>query len=121
MTRIQALLLGEAASYVIAALFHAGVVVRGYHHREASIAESLIAAVLLTGLVVGLLRPRWTRLAALWSQSFALLLTFVGVFVIVIGVGPRTVPDVVYHIAIVAVLIYGLVLASRPRSEARLS
>jgi hypothetical protein len=48
--------------------------------------------------------------------------TLVGVFVIIIGIGPRTVPDVVYHVTIVAVLIYGLVVAGRlPRGpeEAR--
>jgi hypothetical protein len=53
------------------------------------------------------------RMAALIAQAFALFWTLVGVFVIIIGIGPRTVPDVVYHIAIVAVLIYGLVVASR--------
>ncbi len=117
MRQIRLLLLGEAVSYLIASLFHVGVVIAGYRHREAFIAESIIAAVLFLGLVVGWMRPSWTRIAALWAQSFALLLTFVGLFVIIMGVGPRTVPDVVYHVAIVAVLIHGLVLASRPHSD----
>jgi hypothetical protein len=32
----------------------------------------------------------------------------VGIFTIVIGVGPRTIPDIGYHIGIVLVLIWGL-------------
>ena len=40
-------------------------------------------------------------------------------FVIIIGIGPRTIPDVVYHVAIVAVLIYGLLMASRMSSARR--
>ncbi|MGQ0810691.1 MAG: hypothetical protein ACT4OO_05640 [Nitrospiraceae bacterium] len=35
--------------------------------------------------------------------------TLVGVFTIIVGVGPRTTPDVVYHLAIVAVLFWGLI------------
>ena len=43
----------------------------------------------------------------------ALLGTLVGVFTIIIGIGPRTKPDIAYHVAIVAVLIWGLVAAAR--------
>ncbi len=41
-------------------------------------------------------------------------------FTIVVGVGPRTVPDIAYHVAIVAVLVWGLVVAKRaPVANAR--
>ena len=110
---IQALLLVEAASFAIASLVHAGILIDGYEHREARTAEGIIAIVLLGGLVLTWIRPAWTRTAALVAQAFALFWTLVGVFVIIIGIGPGTVPDVVYHVAIVAVLIYGLVVASR--------
>ena len=43
----------------------------------------------------------------------ALLGTLVGVFTIAIGVGPRTLPDIAYHVAIIAVLVGGLILAWR--------
>jgi hypothetical protein len=49
------------------------------------------------------------HLIGLIAQGFALLGTLVGVFTIAIGVGPRTVPDVAYHVLIVIVLISGLV------------
>jgi len=42
-----------------------------------------------------------------------LLGTLVGIFTIAIGVGPRTVPDIVYHVTIVIVLVSGLVVAAR--------
>jgi hypothetical protein len=41
------------------------------------------------------------------------------VFTITIGVGPRTLPDVAYHFAIMAVLIWGLVVAVRARLMTR--
>jgi hypothetical protein len=44
----------------------------------------------------------------------------VGILTIAIGVGPRTMPDALYHIAIVVVLVSGLVVAMRaPFNEAR--
>jgi protein-S-isoprenylcysteine O-methyltransferase Ste14 len=106
--RLRILLGFQGATYLIASLIHAGVAIDNNEHREAAIAEGLIAAVLFAGLLVTLARPELTRDAALGAQGFALALTCVGIFTIAIGVGPRTVPDVVYHIGIVAILIWGL-------------
>lgn len=112
---IRFLLLFEAAIFIIAALIHSGAFFGGYEHNEARIAESIIAAVLLLGFALSFARPFWTRAAGLVAQGFALFATGVGVFTIIVGVGPRTVPDVIYHAAIVIVLIYGLVVAARAR------
>lgn len=120
MSAIRAFLLFEAATFVVAALTHFELLVDDYEHREAGIAESVIAAVLLAGLALTWIRPGWTREAGLVSQLFALLGTLVGIFTIIIGVGPRTVPDVVYHIGIVAVLVWGLsICMRRPTGDAR--
>jgi hypothetical protein len=110
---IRLFLLFEGATYVIAALIHAGALVNGYEHPRARIAEGVIAVVLLGGLVLTWIAPEQTRRIALIAQGFALLGTFVGLFTIAIGIGPRTVPDVVYHAAIIAVLIWGLIVAKR--------
>lgn len=110
---IRTLLLVEAASFVTASLIHAGILIDGYEHRQARIAEGIIAIVLIAGFVLAWVRPTRARAAALAGQAFALFWTLVGVFTIIIGIGPRTVPDVVYHVAIVAVLSYGLVVARR--------
>jgi hypothetical protein len=49
------------------------------------------------------------------AQGFALLGTLVGIFTIVVGVGPRSVLDIIDHVAIVAVLVRGLVVSWRTR------
>ena len=116
---IRFFLLFEAATYVGAALVHFGILIGGYEHRAAGTAESVIAAVLLAGLATTWLTPAVTRGTGLAAQTFALLATLVGLFTIAIGVGPRTVPDLAYHVSIVAVLIWGLVVAKRTPSKPR--
>ena len=65
------------------------------------------------GAALTWLRPMWARAAGLSAQGFALLLTLVGITTIALGVGPQTPLDLVYHIAIVAVLIWGLAVTRR--------
>jgi hypothetical protein len=96
------------------------VLVNGYEHQQARIAESLTALVLLAGLALSWLHPAWTRQAAIAAQGFALLGTLVGLFTIALGVGPQTAPDVAYHLGVLAVLVWGLVAAARaPAGDAR--
>lgn len=114
MTRTRSFLLAEAASFATAALVHFGVLIHGYEHAKAGTAETVIAAVLVAGLAVTWIRPASTRAAGLAVQAFALLGTFVGLFTIAVGVGPRTAPDLAYHAGIVAVLLAGLVTTARP-------
>jgi hypothetical protein len=99
MRSIPTLLFVEAVAFAVAALVHFGVLVDGYQHAQARIAESLISVTLLGGL--------------------ALLGTLVGLAMIAIGVGPRTIPDVVYHVGIVIVLVWGLTVAQRAAPETR--
>ena len=110
------LLLFEAATYAITSAFHFGLVVSSYGHTEAGTAEAIIATVLVGGAVLASLRPAWLRPVAFGAQLFALLATFIGLYAIAVGFGPRTVPDVVYHLAIVVVVLGGLVLAARADS-----
>src|SRR5438552_7830180 len=116
---IRFFLLFEAATYVGAALAHFGIFVSGYEHRAAGTAESVIAGVLLIGWVATWARPTFNRGIGLATLTFALLGTFVGLFTSVLGVGTRPVPAFAYHISIVAVLIWGLVVAKRTPSGAR--
>ena len=111
---LRMLMLFEAATFIVAALIHSGALIIGYAHDKARIAESVIAIVLLGSVVSTWIWPAWGRRAAMAGQGFALLLTLIGVFTIIVGVGPRTVPDIVYHVAIVAVLVWGLIIAKRP-------
>jgi hypothetical protein len=110
---VRLFLLFEGASFVLAALVHLGVIPVGDAHRSAAIAESLIGAVLLVALALTFVLPDLTHGIGIVAQSFALLGTLVGVFTIAIGVGPRTLPDLIYHAVILLVLAWGLVVTMR--------
>lgn len=114
---IRAFMLFEAATFIVASSIHAGLLVAGYGHHAAHVAETVIACVLLASVAATWIQPRWTRGAGLAGQGFALLATLVGIATIIIGIGPRTVPDIIYHICIVIVLVWGLVFAVRARAD----
>jgi hypothetical protein len=114
---IRLFMLVEAASFIIASLIHSGQLIPGYAHPQARIAEGVIAAVLLAALVWSWIRPASLRRAALAGQGFASLGTLVGVFTIIVGVGPRTAPDVAYHVSILLVLLWGLIVTAQARSS----
>jgi hypothetical protein len=117
MTRVIRLFVFiEGAAFIAAALTHFGLLMDGYEHQKAGTAESVIGIVLLVGLALTWIRPGSTRAVGLAVQAFALLGTLVGIFTIVIGVGPRTVPDITFHIGIVIVLAWGLIITARARS-----
>jgi hypothetical protein len=112
MNKIRLFLLVEAVSFATASIIHAGKLVHGYEHPRARIAEAVIALVLLGGWALTWIRPERLRAVGLAVQGFALLGTLVGVFTIAVGVGPRTLPDIVYHMGIVIVLVWGLRVAA---------
>jgi hypothetical protein len=118
MTRLPLLLLLEGSTFVAASLVHRGFLLHGYAHGKAAIAETVIGAVLLAGAAAARVRPARARAIALAAQGFALLGTAVGLFTIAVGVGPRTVPDLAYHAAIVSVLVAGVVAVARRRPDA---
>jgi hypothetical protein len=104
----------EAVVFGSAALVHAGVLVHGYEHVAARIAESVIALVLFVGLAASAVTPGSSRTIGLAAQGFALLGTAVGLFTIAIGVGPRTALDLTLHAVMVVLLVTGLVATARP-------
>lgn len=113
MKYVRIFLALQAVAFAAAALVHAGLLVDGYQHREAGIAESVIATVLILGLIVTVMAPGWSRAIGLSVQGFALLGTLVGIFMIVIGVGPQSSFDVALHAGFVTLLIAGLTVAGR--------
>jgi hypothetical protein len=114
---IRYFILVEGLSFIIASLVHAGVLFSGYEHYRASVAEGVIGVVLLFGTVLAFIRPGWTRIVGLAVQGFALLGTMVGVFMVAIGVGPHTIPDITYHIVILAVIVWGLAVSIRRKPD----
>jgi hypothetical protein len=113
---IRLFVLIEGAAFIAAALTHFGLLIGGYEHQKAGTAESVIGIVLLVGLVLTWIRPESTREIGLAVQAFALLGTLVGIFTIAIGVGPRTVPDIAFHIGIIVMLAWGLIVTAPTRS-----
>jgi heme A synthase len=105
------LLLFEASTFVAAAAVHFGTLLEGYGHRQAGTAETVTAVVLLAALALTWAPSPWPRRAAVGAQAFAILGVLVGLFTIAVGVGPRTAPDVAYHLGILAVLVVGLAVA----------
>jgi hypothetical protein len=113
MNSVRAFLGLEAAAFAAASLVHRGVLLEGYQHVPAAIAESVIAAVLALGLAAAVMSPRHTRVAGLAAQGFALFGTFVGLTMMAIGVGPQSAFDVALHVGFVTVLVSGLLVTTR--------
>jgi hypothetical protein len=113
MTVVQRFLLIEAAAFALAALISTGYVVQGFQHRAARTAEGILAAVLAAGLVISVRRPAWTRRAGLAAQGIGLAGTLIGVLTTIVGVGPQSRPDMVYHAVMVALLSWGLITTAR--------
>jgi hypothetical protein len=90
----------------------------GYQHTRAAVAESVIGSALLLALLIGLARPAFLRSAALWAQGFAFLGTCVGVFTIMIGVGPQTAADISFHAVLLLILGGGFYVAKTQTSLA---
>jgi hypothetical protein len=74
-----------------------------------------VIAMVALGLLAGWVWPLRARAIAIGVEAFALLGTLVGAVTIAIGIGPRTVPDTVYHALLVLGLIAGLFVTWKVR------
>ena len=96
---IRAFLAFEAATFIIAALVHFGILTNADPHEAAATGESVIAIALVIGLAL-----TWVGLTSVAT---------IGILTIVAGVGPQSAADLGYHVAISGVLLVGVVVASR--------
>jgi hypothetical protein len=110
---IKIILAVEVIAFLAAASVHFGFFIHGYEHPKAPIAESIIAFVLLIGLIITFVKPSLMRKAGLAVQGFALLVTLIGLFTIIIGVGPQSLPDLIFHICIIFLLTCGFFFIKR--------
>lgn len=113
---VRLFLLVEAVAFGAAALVHSGVLIDGYEHARAAIAESVIGTVLVAVLLATFAAPRLSRAAGLWAQGFALLGTSVGIVTMILGVGPQSSFDAALHAGFVLLLVAGLLLVGRGRA-----
>jgi len=103
----------EIIVFLAAALMHFGIIVKGHEHDKARIAETIIAVILFIGLLISYIFPERTRKSAIIVQGLALFGTFIGLFTIVVGIGPQSTPDYVFHTIMIFLLIAGLVVTKR--------
>src|SRR5438552_3746850 len=110
---IRAFLAFEAATFIVAALVHAGILTNADPHAAAATGESVIAVALLIGLALTWVGLTSVATVGILAQGFALFGTLVGILTIIAGVGPQSWMDIAYHVAISVVLLVGVVVASR--------
>jgi hypothetical protein len=120
MKTTRLFLLIEAVAFAAVSYIHSGLLLAGFADPPARIAEGVISFVLFAGLALTWIRPTWTRSVGLGAQGFALLGTLVGIVAITLVPGPRRLADIVFHIAMVALLGWGYALTRRtPLDETR--
>jgi hypothetical protein len=105
----------EAILFALASLTHGGKLFHGYEHTRAAIAEAVIAAVLALGFLIALASPAMASRTAMLVQAFGALGVLVGLVMIAIGLGPRTLLDLVLHAVMLVLLVTGFVAALRSR------
>ena len=107
---VRLFLIFEILLFLTASLLRSGLLIKGHEHSKARIAELGIGLVLLAGFVFTFLQQVNQIQIVLIVQGFALVGTFVGIFTIFIGIGPRSVPNYILHICMVTILAGGLLL-----------
>jgi hypothetical protein len=114
MPRLLTIVLAlEILLLAAAAIVHAGFVLPGHEHVQAATAEVVIGSVLLIGLVLAAAWPKRRRALALGTQTFALIGTTVVLFTILVGAGPQSGADLVFHGLLLVLLVFGAVWTSR--------
>lgn len=100
-------------SLLVASSIHFGYLVDGYQDDGAALPEAIIGSVMLVGLALSWSPEPWGRRAAISALVFGLAGSLLGLVLVVIGIGPRTVPDIIYHVLLVTTIATGLFLAVR--------
>ena len=111
--RVRGFLLLQIVIFLALVSIHFGLLIGGYRHRNAGTTESVIAAVLVAGLLLTWTPPPWRRRAATAAQSLGILGVLAGLFTIALGIGPRTTLDLALNGALLLTLIAGLVITLR--------
>lgn len=119
MTRTLRWIMGTAAaSLLVAAALHAGIVIPGPFN-DAAVYETAVAVVLLVGLGLTFLGPAWARWGGVAATVLALAGASIGLYMAIRGLAPNTALDIVYHVGLIALLLVGVAVAWRIRSEQR--
>ena len=110
---VRGFLLVQIAMFLVLVMIHFGLLIGGYGHPAAGPTESVIAVVLVVGLLLTGTPPPWSQRAATAAQSFGILGVLVGLFTIALGIGPRTILDLCLNTVLLLTLIAGLAITKR--------
>ena len=110
---VRGFLLVQLAIFLVLVSIHFGVPLGGYRHRAAGTTESVIAAVLVVGLLLTWTPPPWGRRAATAAQAVGTLGVLVGLSTIALGIGSRTILDLSLNAVLLLTLLAGLALTKR--------
>lgn len=109
---IRGFLLVQITIFLAMISIHFGLLVGGYRHQNAGTAESVIAVVLVFGLLLTWM-PRWSRRAAIAAQSFGTSGVLLGLVTIALRIGPQTILDLTLNAVLLLTLIAGLAITTR--------
>lgn len=113
MTHVLRWILAAAAlSLFVVAAVHAGLVIPGPFD-EAAVYEASVGVVLTIGLGLTFVGPTVARWGGITALVIALVGASIGMYMAIRGIGPNSVPDMVYHVALIAFLLTGIVVAWR--------
>ena len=110
---VRGFLLLQIAMFLVLVTIHFGLLIGGYGHPAAGTTESVIAIVLLFGLLLTWTPPPWSQRAATAAQLFGTLGVLVGLLTFAFGIGPRTILDLSLNVILLLTLIAGLALTKR--------
>jgi hypothetical protein len=110
---IRGFLLVQIAIFLALVSIHFGLLIGGYRHQNAGTTESVIAALMVVGLLLTWMPPPWSRRAAIAAQSFGTLGVLAGLVTIAVGIGPRTILDLALNAVLLLTLIAGLAMTKR--------
>ncbi|MGH2451889.1 MAG: hypothetical protein ACRDGE_11605 [Candidatus Limnocylindria bacterium] len=114
---IRLFLVVEAIAFGIVSLIHAQVLAFGAPEPAAATAEGIIAVALVATLALTWLWPAGTRGLAIAVHVFAIAFTLLGMY-LNIRFGSGNPWDVPFHVGILLVMAWGLVVALRGRAAA---
>ena len=122
VTVITVLMVGEALTFLLAALLHLGIPLGFSEPRiiPAAIVEGLCGLFLAVSTYAVFARTTWAWGAALAAHLFAVAGVLLGIIALALGAGKSTVANTIYHRVILGVLIVVLVLLATPAARATL-
>jgi hypothetical protein len=122
VTVIAVLMVGEAVTFLFAALLHLGIPLGLSEPRiiPAAIVEGLCGLFLTVSTYAVLASTTWAWESALAANSFAVAGVLLGITALALGAGPSTGANTIYHRVILGVLIVVLILLATPGARAAL-